>query len=339
MKISVASLNFKKAALSVRSCFQFTKDELGEVYKHLKYKNGLAGLVIFSTCNRTEIYLNHNSLLTIYDVLEYLQDYKQVNLPLNHFEFIEDNRAAVAYMMEVANGLHSMAFGDKQVFGQIKEAFMVSQRHHTITGLMERIFQAIFRSHKRITKETAYHQGSQSISYLAVNAIRKKYRGSNIPVLIIGAGEIAADLIKYFSSMSFTNVTVINRTSSKAVSLAERYQYQFADYCLSPGFLTRFSVIISCAASKDILDAGKLAELQQIVFIDLTTFRSIIPPKSKANMLTLDHLNLLKENTSDEQLKATEQVRGIIAEEAITFFDWMATRLKLTYQKQAAKAA
>ncbi|RQO74481.1 hypothetical protein DBR43_03560 [Pedobacter sp. KBW06] len=326
MKISIATLNYKKVQVSVRSGFQFDKKEIIEIYGRLRHKIGLNCLVILSTCNRTEIYLDHTNALSVYEVLDDIQKYKNTNLQKDQFTFIEDNYNAVRYMMEVANGLQSMAYGDKQVYSQIKEAFLISQKCQVMTGTMERIFQAISRTHKRVVNETTYHQGSQSISHLAVSAVKKKFKLRNIPVLVIGAGEIATDLLKYLFSMNFSNVTVINRTSHKAVSLALKYNFQFADYVLNSDFLMQFSVIISCAGSRNLINIRDHSLFNQTFFIDLTTNQSISALDEGTEMITLDHLNLLRESNSSVQCEAIGQVSSIIIQESSTFFQWARER-------------
>ncbi|MDB4919515.1 MAG: hypothetical protein JWQ54_1498 [Mucilaginibacter sp.] len=322
------SLNFLRTDLSVRSYFQFTEQELNNVYQDLKGKDGLLGLLIISTCNRTEVYIDHENSYDITTLLQYLQEVKQTQVPLSQFEIIGDPKNTVKYIVEVANGLHSLVIGDKQILSQFKRAFNISQQNNFINGVMERVFQVIFRSHKRISNETNYHKGSKSISHLAVYEVNRKFRDKNIPILVIGAGEIAADLLKYFSTQSFTNITVINRTMIKAQLLANRYDYVSADYNIYPGFLNQFQAIISCAAAENILNAASLKDVTNKLFIDLTTFSSIILPHSDSSnrLLTLDDFAHLRDSAYKDQVSAVESVSHIISDELTIFFNWMTKR-------------
>ncbi|MFA6083590.1 hypothetical protein [Mucilaginibacter sp.] len=325
--ISVISLNFLRTDLAVRSYFQFTDDELNRIYQDLKVQDYLRGLLILDTCNRTEIYIDHDSSFDITALLRHLQAVKQTDIHPEQFVIIRDTESAVKYIAEVANGLHSMVIGDKQILNQFKKAFRISQQNHSISGNIERIFQAIFRSHKRIANETGYHKGSRSVSHLAVNEIKRRFRDKATPVLVIGAGEIAADLLKYFAAQLFTNVTIVNRTAEKAQLLSDRYDYVAAGYDLNASFLNQFQVIISCAATENVLSSSILKDAHHKLLIDLTTFRSIQVNQGSSNRLvTLDDFANLRDTASNEQLTAIEKVNQIIIEELNTFFIWMAMR-------------
>ncbi|MHB8209464.1 glutamyl-tRNA reductase [Mucilaginibacter sp.] len=339
--ISVISLNFKRTDLGIRSFFQFTKEELSEVYQELKGSDGLLGMVILSTCNRTEVYLHHNGLYTTGDAINYLQTYKGTNIPLTQFDTIDETDDAVHYIVEVGNGLHSMVCGDKQIMGQLKEAYVISQQNSAMSGVLERVSQAIFRSHKRIINETAYHSGSKSISYLAVDVIKKQFQDNNIGILVIGAGEIATDLLKYFSSLKFTNVAIANRTQWKAETLAKKYNYNVADYSLLSQNLAQYQVVVSCAAADQILNPAMLTEISNKLFIDLTTFRSImLPDDNNLNQLiTLDNFTRLKNMANMDQHAAVDTVKQIINEETNVFINWKKSRDHMNQTNQTIKAA
>jgi glutamyl-tRNA reductase len=339
--ISVISLNFKRTDLAIRSFFQFTKEELCEVYQELKGVDGLMGVAILSTCNRTEVYLHHNGLCTTGDVLRYLQAYKRTDIPLNLFDIIYQTEEAVQYMAEVGNGLHSMVCGDKQIKGQMKDACIISQQNNAMSGVLERVFQATFRSHKRIINETAYHSGSKSISYLAVDAIKKQFQHNDIPILVIGAGEIAADLLKYLFSQKFTTVTIVNRTRSKADLLAKKYDYAVEEYSVLPQILDRFQVVVSCAAADQILNPAALSEVSDTLFIDLTTFKSIMLPDNNHlnQLITLDSFTGLRTLANSNQLAAIKTVKDIISEETDIFLNWKKGRDRINQPDQIIIAA
>ncbi|MDB5286847.1 MAG: glutamyl-tRNA reductase, partial [Mucilaginibacter sp.] len=289
---------------------------------------------------RTEVYLHHNGSFATGDLLKYLQTYKGTNIPLTQFDTIHKTEDAVQYIVEVSNGLHSMVCGDKQIMGQMKEAYIISQQNNSMSGVLERVFQAIFRSHKRIINETAYHSGSKSISYLAVDVIKKQFQDNDVRILVIGAGEIATDLLKYFSSLKFTNVVISNRTRWKAEVLAEKYHYTTSEYCFPPQLIAQFQVVISCAAADQILDPAILFNISNKLFIDLTTFRSIMLPDNNLNQLiTLDNFTRLKNLTNKDQLAAIDTVNHIISEETNVFLNWKKGRDHMNQLNQIIIAA
>jgi glutamyl-tRNA reductase len=337
--ITVISLNFLRSDLVIRSSFQFSPQELNDVYADLKSKSGLQGIVILTTCNRTEVYMHHDSRVSACDMLNYLQTFKGTSIPLTRFDITNTLQQAVTHIIEVANGLNSMVLGDKQIISQLKAAFQISQQHGFISGEIERIFQAMFRSHKRISNETTFHQGSRSVSQLAINAITKRHKDKHLPILVIGAGEIAADLLKYLSSAKFTNIVLVNRTYEKAAILARQYNYTVAEFSNNAEFISRFSVVISCAAANHILAVP--TQVNNPLFIDLTTYHSfILPDGFDGNYLvTLDHFNNLKGLPDKNQLQDMDKVRSIIQAEADIFFSWINKRAEFNHQHTITKAA
>lgn len=322
--ISTISLNFHRADLSVRSVLQYSREELTETYQSLTGRAGLHGILIISTCNRTEFYVDHESWFEIRALMSHLLDRKQTRVPIRMFDIKEETGQAIRYIVEVANGLHSMVTGDKQILGQFKDAFRLSQSNRMISGRLERIFQLAMRTHKRISNETGYHQGSTSMSHLAIKEIRQRTANDHIPVLVIGAGQIAADLMKYLAGRAYTNVTVMNRTTEKAKALASQYGFNSHEYNVDPSFLERFEVIISCAASAGIIPFHTQASIRNKLLIDLTSSQSIPKTAGTSNQLvTLDDLGLRKDADGHRRLIEIAKARSVLSHEHAAFLDWL----------------
>jgi glutamyl-tRNA reductase len=323
--INVASLSFKKANLSVRSCFQFTTDELKNVYSEAVTLSGINGLVILSTCNRTELYVDADNPTALQLLLSSLQDTKAIYIPHDHFEIIEDTSKAIEHIIEVASGLQSMAMGDKQIFSQCKEAFRFAQSQHVITGKLERVFQSVSRAHKRINNETSYQQGSTSVSHLAVNSISRKFAADKgLSIAVIGAGEIAYDLVKYLATQKYTDVTIINRTLKKAVTLADKYDYKTLSWDQLPDAVAHSTIVISCVSKAGIIKLDAIHQFHEKYLIDLTTYESIIVPDdyNRENVITLDTFSQMVSTTQEHQHASMNHVQTIIGDEVIIYTTW-----------------
>lgn len=325
--ISTISLNFHRADLSVRSVLQFSREELTAIYQGLQGRVGLNGLLILNTCNRTEVYADHERWFDIRTLLGYLQQYKGTAVPLYQFDMIENTPLAINYIVEVANGLHSMVIGDKQILGQLKDAFRLSQANGMISGMLERVFQLLIRSHKRVANETGYHSGSRSVSHLAIREIRQWKSKRNVPVLVIGAGEIAHDMVKYLYGNDHSDVTIMNRTLERSQMLASRYDFKYQPFVLDQKALDPYEVIISCAAVKGLLRDDILMGMSSKLLIDLTIDQSIsVSQDSVHKLLTLDALGLKEAEGTQERTIEIEQARAIISQEHRAFMEWMRQR-------------
>lgn len=325
--ISTISLNFHRADLSVRSVLQYSQDELTAIYRGLKGRPGLNGLLILNTCNRTEVYIDHEAWFDTWVLLCYLQQTKGAQISLSQFDLIEDTTSAIRYIVEVGNGLHSMVTGDKQILSQLKDAFRLSQANNMISGVLERIFQLLIRSHKRIANETGYHSGSSSISHLAIREMRQRSAKKDSPVLVIGAGQIAVDMVKYLSANNYSDVTIMNRTAKRSQALATRYSFKFQPFNLDPMVFDRYNVIISCAAVADLLSREMQKGMTGKLLIDLTIDQSISKVRDASNVLvTLDELGLKRNEDMGQRAIEIEQARSIISQEHAGFMDWLHQR-------------
>ncbi len=317
--ITVLSLSYKHAVLDVRADFQFNDEERKQWYSDLHTIPGLKGGIVLSTCNRTEFYLETSAEFSPRDFIQEMQLRKGTTIPDDLFE-----------IMEVANGLHSMVMGDKQIIAQVKNAYRESMEAGRITTLLERMFQSVFRSYKRIHNETALHTGSRSISFIALKKIHKVIQrpAGYISILLIGAGEIAADFMKYATAKGF-RVTITNRTAERANALATRFNCGTISFDRFHDNLYAFDVVVSCASMKGIITDAQLQPEQAPVLIDLTTYRSIdLKQPEGYTFFSLDDLGKERDLHDTLQAQAVEPARQIIAEEKTIFGQWLFLRNK-----------
>ncbi|MEL0172287.1 MAG: glutamyl-tRNA reductase, partial [Gammaproteobacteria bacterium] len=61
MTISVLGLNHKSASIEVREKFSFTGDTISLLLRRIKKNEQISEVIVVSTCNRTEIYVESQS--------------------------------------------------------------------------------------------------------------------------------------------------------------------------------------------------------------------------------------------------------------------------------------
>ncbi len=61
MTISVIGLNHKSASIEVREKFSFTADNISLLLRRIKKREQISEVIVVSTCNRTEIYVESQS--------------------------------------------------------------------------------------------------------------------------------------------------------------------------------------------------------------------------------------------------------------------------------------
>lgn len=335
--ITVLSLSYKHAVLDVRAAFQYNDEERKRWYTDLHTIPGLKGGVVLSTCNRTEFYLETSAAFSPGEFICEMQLRKGTNIPWHLFEVITTPHDAARYSMEVANGLHSMVMGDKQIIAQMKSAYRESLEAGKVTTLLERLFQSVFRSYKRIHNETSLHSGSTSISFIALKKIRKVIQrpAEYVSILLLGAGEIAADFLKYTTAKGYA-VTITNRTAERAHALATRFHCSTVPFDSFQNDLYAFDVVVSCVSQKGVITDGELQPEQAPVLIDLTTYKSIdLRQPERYTFFSLDDLGQERDLHDTLQAQAVTPARQIIEEEKAVFGQWLSSRSKTRSVLQA----
>ena len=127
---------------------------------------------------------------------------------------------AVRHLFEVCVGLHSQVVGDMQIPNQVKQSYQWSADMDMAGPFLHRLMHTIFFTNKRVAQETPFRDGAASVSYAAVELIDELVGEHQNPnVLVIGLGEIGTDVCKNLEARKLTNITLCNRTQTKADDL------------------------------------------------------------------------------------------------------------------------
>ncbi|NBB29203.1 glutamyl-tRNA reductase [Cellulophaga sp. BC115SP] len=323
--IKVISLSYKTADVAVRGQLQFSEEEVQTFLTSFQAHEDVKSLVLLSTCNRTELYFESETT-TAKDMIEQILTFKNVWISGHLLKIIESTHESAQYIMEVATGLHSMVLGDKQIIQQVKSAYLQSQSMGLVSGVFERLFQQVFRAFKRTNNETAFLKGSQSTSYLAVEHTRRLV-GKQAKLLLLGAGEIAKDVVKYLVSQGFANVVIANRTIEKAQTLAKlKESYCYLPFSEIPQYFSDFEVVISSIGVKDLIQDHFFTKAHfPKVLIDLAVPASISLSDSTSQAVQLINIDTLVEKiqvNKAESQAAVSDVQTIIGQELAQFMKW-----------------
>ena len=139
--VGLISINYKIAPLEIREKFYFDNSEKIVFNNLLKKKVGVEGLMMISTCNRTEIYFefeNHirqqNKFLhSIVRELVVFKKYKDSLSP--HLNNLTGSYKVANHLFRLVSGLESMIIGEFQIVEQLKEAYYFSKKQTKTTKI------------------------------------------------------------------------------------------------------------------------------------------------------------------------------------------------------------
>jgi len=325
------SISHKTASVSKREEYHISdceKNSLTELIQNT-YPD-IVGLFLLTTCNRTEIYIE-SSDTTAKELRDFLVNYKVRNLTIdkNLFDLSDSSEETVKHLLEVSSGLSSSIIGDAEIIHQIKKAHLFSTSNHLQGSLLERAMQTVFKSHKRISNETEFRDGTTSVAYKSLKMISDTYGKNHLvekKILFIGAGDIVKQLFKYNVKFAYNDIYISNRTEEKAIALAKRYQSNVYPWqkVLENDF-NGFDVIISAAGNCHRLINNIINEHKKLLLIDLALPSNInkeLIHRSNVTLYDLDTISVGLENTRERRNASIGKVDQIITEELLAFSQW-----------------
>ena len=327
------SISHKTASIAQREEFHIQEAVKSELVTGIcKTFSDISGILLLITCNRTEVYFESN-----YTSASQFLDYFINNIPAKKdettkslFENSDLTEDTVKHLLEVTCGLLSSVLGDAEIVHQIKKSYQLSIEYKLQGSLLERAMQTVFKSHKRISNETHFRDGTTSVAYKSLKVLSNTFDKASLKtkkILFIGAGDIVKQLFKYNSKFKFNNIYISNRTEVKARTLANLHQYKVFPWDkVQANDFQGFDVIISAASNCPQLIKKVPENSNKILLIDLAMPCNIDKSyvhKDSIVFYDLDSISVDLEETKEQRIAAIGKVKLILAEELSTYTKWL----------------
>ncbi len=230
MKLQMIGCSHRQSSVATRERLAFSAEQAGEALDRFHARFPQTEAVLLSTCNRVEVYAAaEDAALTPSheQLVEFLSGFHGVE-PRDVFDdlFERTGEDAVRHLFQVAASLDSMVLGEPQIISQVWEAYNLALARQTTGPLTNQIFQTAMRVAKRVATETAINEKRVSIPSVAVADFAKRIfeRFDDKQVLVIGAGDMAEETLRYLADEGARQITVVNRSPQRAAALAERWR-------------------------------------------------------------------------------------------------------------------
>ena len=330
MNLRVLSCNHQSASLDIRSKLAFAPADLPRAYDQLRAEFPTSELVVLSTCNRVEVYTAHEPghLPPSHEELaHFLARFHQ--LPVEEFFnslFERNGPDAIRHLFQVAASLDSMVLGEPQIVTQVKEAYSLARQHATTGPLTHALFQRALGVSKRIRTETALTEGRISIASVAVGDFGKNIFQSfdDKTILVIGAGEMATETLRYLKEAGASRILVTNRTQTRAEILAHEWGGQVRPFDQLDQSLAEADVIVATTGvrlvERDRFRAIRKQTARKPVFIlDLGVPRDFDPAIRELDdqvfLYGIDDLQAICDKNRKARQKEVERALRIVDEE------------------------
>jgi glutamyl-tRNA reductase len=334
MNLLCAGISHHTAPLDVRERLWFSSEEIRQILPLLK-PIGISECVMFSTCNRTELYvLTENNRFPAEEIKKVLIEQKSAEGKVQSSDLFSLTAGdAARHLFRVATGTDSMVLGDVQILAQVKEGFHLATELGTAGFFMNRLFQLALRAGKRARAETEIGDGAVSISYAAVELAEKIFDDlRKKSALVIGAGETADLTATHLRGKEIGKLFITNRTQERAEQLAANVQGIVIPFDNWFNTLLDVDIVISSVevnrfvlTASDIQRTLKHHGSKTLFIIDIGVPRNIDPEvKNIENVFLydLDTLNLMVEENLQKRRAEIPKVEAVITEILAELTHW-----------------
>ena len=228
MMLQMVGCNHQNSSLEFREQLAFGPEQLQDALVQLRELYPLSELVLLSTCNRVELYsaaVEDANCPGKDEVASFFSDFHGIDVEEVGSQIqLHAGEDAVRHLFATAASLESMVVGEAQVLSQVKQAYQAANLANCTGPLTHAAFQAAMHVAKRVATETAINQKRVSIPSVAVGDFASRFfeRFDDKNVLVIGAGEMGEETLRYLIEQQVTTINIINRDQARAEQLAAR---------------------------------------------------------------------------------------------------------------------
>lgn len=325
----VLGVSHKKANAEIRGKFSLNHEQIKDLLADSK-DHEIDGLVMTSTCNRTEMYGFADNLRTLVDLLLEHTDADQELF--NTYAYYYRNDEAVSHMFNVAGGLDSQILGDFEIISQMKKSFNLAKEMGTSNFFLERLFNSVIQASKRIKNETQLSSGVTSVSFASVHYILEQVDlKASKNILLFGTGKIGRNtcenLVKHTHNK---HITLINRTKEKAEHMAGKFDLTVKDISELETEIEKADIlIVATGAQKPTISPKYIRKDKPLLILDLSIPKNVhesVEELPHVDLLHLDKLSKMTDETLENRKTEIPLAKAIIAEIKTEFYEWLQTR-------------
>lgn len=247
MILQMIGIDYEKADIDIRSLFSFHHHASQEGMQYLKDKYGFSGIIIISTCNRTEVYVSVPERIDhLFDMVCMLKNIK----PDEYRNYVveRESKEAIHHLFQLTCGMKSKVFGEDQIITQVKTALSQARDIEVMDAYLEKIFQSAITAAKKVKAQVHLTAIKSSvIEEMKKSIYKEKESLQNCKCLVIGNGEIgrlaASAMVKERAKVTVT----VRNYKTRQVEIPKGCKV--LDYADRLNHIDEFEIIISATTS------------------------------------------------------------------------------------------
>jgi glutamyl-tRNA reductase len=251
IQLYLIGASHNSAPLGLRECMSLDSDRRASLDAALLKIEGLSGSVVLNTCNRVELYLAAETpgpINTARDIFGRITGLDAAGFARYGYE--KRGREAALHLMEVCAGLDSQMIGETEIMGQVKQAYAAATERGGVGPVLHRLFQKSFQAAKWAREHSGVGLGQVSLGAVAVELSRRIHGDlSASRVMIVGSGQVGADVARALQLRGARDIVVTSRTPGHADALATEIKARTAPFANWQDDLASCDIAILCTSS------------------------------------------------------------------------------------------
>jgi glutamyl-tRNA reductase len=322
-------LSYKKADAEIRGHFSLDEERKENLLQQAK-EEGIDGIIVTSTCNRTEIYGFAQHPFQLIKLL-----CEHTHGTVEEFEkvaYVYKNKEAISHMFRVGTGLDSQILGDFEIISQLKLAFVHSKEVGVANPFLERLVNSVIQASKKIKNETRISSGVTSVSFASVQYILNNVSNpAEKNILLFGTGKIGRNTCENLIKHTKNNkITLINRTKDKAEKVAGKFDLSVKDYADLPEEIRKTDIlIVATGAQNPTITKELIYNKKDLLILDLSIPKNVaddVEELEGVKLIHLDHLSKMTDETLERRKEQIPYAEAINKEIETEFISWLETR-------------
>lgn len=327
------------APIEIRERLAFSTEQVGEALKLFTQRFPDAESVLLSTCNRVELYTaskDKDKLPQPEQLARFLTDFHDAD-----FESVDEQLTkfvgppAIKHLFMVASSLDSMIIGEAQILSQVKAAYEQACQGEAASALMHNAFQRATAVAKRVANETEIHRRRISVPSVAVSEVATEFfeRFDDKRILLIGAGDMGTETIKYLIDAGANRIDVVNRSLHRGQELANKFDAAALPWENLEDSVGKADLIVSTTGAKEPIittdQFKKWCSRKTVLVLDLAVPRDFDPGianLSNVYLYTVDDLQAVCDSNIVARKKEWPKAERIVDSELARFVEESAHR-------------
>jgi glutamyl-tRNA reductase len=333
--IVVVGLSHRSAPIHIRERLATSAELIPGLLREFVSQPGIGEAFLLSTCNRVELVAvgsegPHGQQAA---VARTAVDALVARAPeARSYVYCYHGSAAVRHLFRVTASLDSLALGEPQILGQVKEAFELARATGTVGVTLYRVVTRALKAAKRVRSETEVGVGQVSVPTVALDLAGEIFGSLQGKAgVLIGSGEMGESIARLLRQAG-ARLLVVGRSSSRVEELAQRFEGEPWPWDKLEEALVRGDMAItSTSAPHFVIGRDTVARVRRsrrgkpLFLIDVAVPRDVDPLVDELDdvfLYNIDDLSRVVATAQSQRRFQAEHAEQIIEKEADSFARW-----------------